>query len=255
MGLWFILLTIFFIQANIAGVGFCSELHYEYVIVNSYPHDQKAFTQGFTFHNGFIYEGTGLYGQSSLRQVSLLDGIVLKQIDLPGEYFGEGITILRDRIYQLTWQEERGFVYELDSLVKLEEFYYSLEGWGLTTDGDLLIMSNGSHHLIFIDPITYKEKYKIEVLGESGFVVRLNELEYIKGQIFANIWLTDLIVCIDPISGQVAGWIDLSYLTELEREDNPTAEVLNGIAYDQEGDRIFVTGKYWSKIYEIRLSD
>ncbi|HAN95612.1 MAG TPA: glutamine cyclotransferase [Firmicutes bacterium] len=222
-------------------------------VVASYPHDPAAFTQGLVFAGGLLYEGTGLYGESSLRRVRLADGEVLQQVDLESRFFGEGIALLRGRIFQLTWREGTGFIYDLESLEKIGEFTYPGEGWGLTTDGTYLIMSDGSSLLRFLDPETLEPVGTLQVRSSRGEVTLLNELEYINGEIWANIWLSSVICRIDPQSGQGLGWIDLQQLSAAEREGNPGADVLNGIAWDAEAERIFVTGKLWSRVYEIRL--
>lgn len=231
------------------------ETYFNYEIICSYPHDQKAFTQGLVFYDGYLYEGTGLYGSSFLRQVDLATGSVLKQTNLAKKFFGEGITILEDRVYQLTWREKKGFVYDLESFQIIETFSYPFEGWGLTTDGHSLIMSDGSEFLTFLDPTTYEQVAQLAVVAQDGPVTRLNELEYVQGELWANIWFSDHIVRIDLYNGHVLGWLDLSALTEAEKELNPQADVLNGIAYDIETERLFVTGKLWSQVYEIRLLD
>ena len=228
------------------------EINYSYRVINSYPHDPQAFTQGLVYHQGNFYEGTGLYGQSSLRQIAP-NGEFLRQIQLPTKYFGEGITILGDKIYQLTWRENVGFVYDLASFELIETFDYPTEGWGLTTDGTWLIMSDGSSKIFYLDPANYTVVKEIQVNSSQGPVELLNELEYIQGLIFANIWLTDQIVMINPDHGQVIGWIDLTGLLEPELREKYTVDVLNGIAYDQDNDRIFVTGKLWPRIYEIEV--
>lgn len=226
---------------------------YSYKIVGTFPHDPKAFTQGLVVADGVFYEGTGLYGESSLRKVSLEDGAVLVHVPLAEYFFGEGITILHDRIYQLTWLEQRGFVYDAETFEQLAYFTYKTEGWGLTTDGQSLIMSDGSSRLTFLNPDSFEPTRKLDVVGRSGAVTRLNELEYVNGELWANIWFSERIVRINPENGQVLGWIDLAELVALEREVNPGLDVLNGIAYDQAKDRLFVTGKFWSSIYEIEL--
>lgn len=226
---------------------------YRAQVVQSYPHDPAAFTQGLLFHAGFLYEGTGLYGESFLRQVRLEDGEVVQQAALEPSFFGEGTAVLEGQIFQLTWREGRAFVYDLDSFDRRAEFSYVGEGWGLTTDGRYLIMSDGSSTLRFREPSTFEVVREINVEAFHGPVPRLNELEYVGGEIWANVWLTNLICRIDPESGQVLAWIDLTELADLERKANRGAEVLNGIAYDGEDGRVFVTGKLWSTIYEIRL--
>ncbi|MGK7873317.1 MAG: glutaminyl-peptide cyclotransferase [Xenococcaceae cyanobacterium] len=229
---------------------------YTYSIVNIYPHDQEAFTQGLIYHNGLLYEGTGLRGKSSLRRVELETGKVLQIRRLNERYFGEGITLWQDRIIQLTWTSQVGFVYNRETFEKLKEFAYRTEGWGITQDGERLIMSDGTDTLYFLDPDTFKEIGSIQVRDQQRPVVKLNELEYINGEIFANVWQTDRIARISPTTGRVLGWIDLTGLLELKPvpgRGNPQNVVLNGIAYDEEGDRLFVTGKFWPKLFEIEL--
>lgn len=230
-----------------------TEIVYTFVVVDRYPHDPMAFTQGLVFYDGFFYEGTGLYGRSSLRKVRLEDGGVVEQVDLDDALFGEGVTILGDKIVQLTWKEGWGLVYERSSLERIDTFRYDGEGWGLTTDGEYLIMSDGSHRLTYLDPESYKPIKELEVRGEEGAVSSLNELEYVDGEIFANVWFDHRICRIDAQTGDVLGWIDLSDLYALERTENSDVDVVNGIAYDQENGRLFVTGKLWRHIYEIRL--
>jgi len=222
-------------------------------IVKSFPHDPEAFTQGLIFREGFIYESTGLHSSNStLRKVDLETGKVLKVLTLPREYFGEGLTLWREKLIQLTWRSGIGFVYDLESFQKMDEFRYATEGWGLTHDGKSLIMSDGSAVLRFLDPESYVEIRRIEVRDQGIPVRYLNNLEYIKGEVFANVWGLDMIARISPENGKVLGWIDLSVLRgALGPARN--AEVLNGIAYDAARDRIFVTGKLWPKLFEIKL--
>ncbi|MBU0492516.1 MAG: glutaminyl-peptide cyclotransferase [Chloroflexi bacterium] len=224
---------------------------YTYRVVNAYPHDPAAFTQGLVFENGFLYEGTGLRGRSSLRKVDLETGAVLQSYKLPDQYFGEGIVIWEDQIVQLTWQSYKGFVYDRDSFALLHEFNYPTEGWGITHDGIRLIMSDGTATLRFWDPDTLAQTGQVEVRDNGVPVTRLNELEYVQGQVYANVWQTDRIARIDPQTGQVLGWIDLIGL--LDSGNRKTADVLNGIAYDAGNDRLFVTGKLWPKLFEIEL--
>ena len=225
-------------------------VHYMYNVVNVYPHDTDAFTQGLVFEDGVLYEGTGLYGQSTLRRVELETGKVTQVYRLPDQFFGEGITIFGDKIIQLTWQSGKGFVYYRNSFELLQEFEYSTEGWGITHNGSALIMSDGTATLYFLDPETFQTIGQVEVHDEEP-VALLNELEYIHGSVYANIWLEDKIAIIYPQTGQVTGWIDLTGINDSENQN--TGSVLNGIAYDQNGDRLFVTGKRWSKLYEIEL--
>jgi glutamine cyclotransferase len=221
-------------------------------VINIYPHDPGAFTQGLVFHKGYIYEGTGLPGQSSIRKVELKTGRVLKSRSLPVEHFGEGITVCRNRLIQLTWQSHTGFVYELQSFRLLQTFSYPTEGWGITFDGNYLIMSDGTDILRFLDTRTYKMVKQIKVRDRGNVLPNINELEFIKGEIYANVWGTDYIVRISPRTGQVLGWIDLRDLY-LYVGTAIKIDVLNGIAYDAKGDRLFVTGKYWPNLFEIRL--
>lgn len=225
---------------------------YGYEVVNVYPHDPAAFTQGLLFAEGQLYESTGLYGGSSIRRVDLATGNVLTMTTIPAEYFGEGITIVGDKLYQLTWQEKTGFIYDKATFAPLGRFTYPTEGWGMTYDGERIVMSDGTARLYFWDPATLAPIGAVDVYDDKGPVVRLNELEYINGEIFANIWQTDLIARIDPVSGAVVGWIDLTGILPAT-DRTPTTDVLNGIAYLPEGDRLFVTGKNWPKLFEIRL--
>lgn len=227
-------------------------IDYSYQIINTYPHDISAFTEGFVFHNGYFYEGTGLNGKSSLRKVEIETGIVLQQIDLQTKYFGEGITVFNDKIFQLTWLSKIGFIYQLSNFDSLAKFSYNSEGWGLTNDDSSLIMSDGSATLHYLDPLTLEQTKMIEVRATDNPVYNVNELEYIEGRIFANIWLTDWIVIIDPTNGRITGRIDMSGL--LDPVDRlPNTDVLNGIAYDPDQKRLFVTGKRWPKVFEIEL--
>jgi glutamine cyclotransferase len=221
-------------------------------VVNAYLHDPNAFTQGLVFHRGYIYEGTGISGQSSIRKVELKTGRVLKSQALPAEYFGEGITICRNRLIQLTWQSHTGFVYDIQSFRLLQTFSYPTEGWGITCDGIHLIMSDGTAVLRFLDARTYKTVKQIEVRDRGRSLPNINELEYVKGEIYANVWGTDYIVRISPRTGQVLGWIDLRDLYRYVGAGR-NIDVLNGIAYDAKSDRLFVTGKYWPNLFEIRL--
>jgi glutamine cyclotransferase len=225
---------------------------YTYQIINAFPHDVRAFTQGLVVSDGFFYESTGRYGGSSVRKVDPVTGETIKLYELPHKFFGEGLTIIRNEIIQLTWRSRVGFVYDKDTFAVQKEFNYQTEGWGLTYDGKQLIMSNGTETLYFLDPATFKTIAQIEVFDEDGFVSRLNELEFIKGEIYANIWGSDHIVRINPQTGRVVGWIDLRGLLPPEDITGPI-DVLNGIAYDVESNRIFVTGKLWPKVFQIKL--
>ena len=230
---------------------------YGFSVVKVYPHDPQAFTQGLIFEHGRLYESTGLNGHSSLREIELETGKILRIKNLAPEYFGEGLTLHKGKLYQLTWQSGAGFVYDFNSFEYLEPFAYrygegKLNPWGLTDNGKELILSDGSSMIYFIDPITHKETRRIIVTRGSLEIGKINELEYIKNEIFANIWQTDLIIRVEPETGEVIGEIDLSKLYP-ERKSNH--EVLNGIAYDRDQDRLFVTGKKWSKLFEIKLHD
>lgn len=225
---------------------------YIYRVIDTFFHDPEAFTQGLVFQDGVLYEGTGLYGRSSLRKVELETGRILQQTDLPAQYFGEGIAVLGGKLFQLTWQSQTGFVYDKETFELLDQFTYPGEGWGLTHDGVHLIMSDGTSTLRLIDPQNLNQVGQVEVLDGDVPVGRLNELEYVAGQVWANVWQTNNIVRIDPATGQVVGWIDLSGLL-LPEDVLQTVDVLNGIAYDAGSNRIFVTGKLWPKLFEIEL--
>lgn len=223
-----------------------------YKVVNTFTHDPKAFTQGLVFDGGFLYEGTGLNGRSELRKVELETGNVLKTYKLPDEFFGEGITIYGDRIIQLTYQSNVGFVYNKETFELLRQFNYPTEGWGLTHDGEYLIMSDGTPMLYFLDFETFAQSHKVMVLDQESPVWGLNELEYIDGQIYANVWPTERIVRIEPDTGEVIGWIDIEGILAPEDHSEPV-DVFNGIAYDAAKRRLFVTGKFYPKLYEIKL--
>lgn len=225
-------------------------IQYTFNIVNTYPHDDNAFTQGLIFENGVLYESTGLYGHSSLRRVDLETGNTLQLHTLPEDVFGEGITIFNDKIIQLTWKNHIGFVYEKDTFQLLQNFEYPTEGWGITHNGTSLIMSIGNSTLFFLDPETFTVIDQIEVYDQTP-VENLNELEYIEGEIYANIWQEKKIAIINPNTGKVTGWINLENIDPSGNEYN--RGVLNGIAYDSKENRLFVTGKNWSKIFEINL--
>lgn len=235
---------------------------YTIEVINTYPHDPSAFTQGLVYHDGYLLEGTG--GQqtatkddpffSSLRKVEIATGKVLQKHSLDPKYFGEGIALLNGKIYQLTWREGTAFVYDLDGLKPVGEFRYSGQGWGLTEDGTDLYMTDSTHVIRVIDPATFQTKRTIVVNDEKGRpLMELNELEWVKGEIWANVWQKDVIVRIDPATGKLLGRIDLSSITEAEQKSNRNADVLNGIAYDEAGDRLFVTGKLWRKLFEIKV--
>ena len=224
---------------------------YGYEVVNIFPHDRGAFTEGLVFLKGVLFESTGLNGQSDLRKVDLSSGRVLQQVRLSAQYFGEGMTVLDGKIYQLTWKNQKAFVYGLDSFEPERDFTYTGEGWGLTTDGHALIMSDGSNEIRFIDPATFKVTRTIRVTRHGQPLTQLNELEWVKGELYANIWQTQTVARIDPANGRLLGLIDFSGL--LRPEEYRGVDVLNGIAYDATGDRLFVTGKNWPKLFEVRL--
>ena len=253
---YIIAITVFFLPA-ISAQNSSTEMKqdvpvYTYFIVNSIPHDPNAFTQGLVYHNGYLYESTGRHGASSLRKVDIVTGGIIQNYNLPEQYFAEGITIFDKRIIQLTWQSYTGFVYDLQTLLLQEEFYYNTEGWGLTHNGKSLIMSDGTATLYFMDPETFAIQKELKVYDHNGPIINLNELEYIKGEIFANIFASNRIARIDPETGKVLAWIDLAGMQTLASQ-NYAVDVLNGIAYDDEKDRLFVTGKLWPSIYEIKL--
>lgn len=225
---------------------------YTYRVVKAYPHDQAAFTQGLLFYGGALYESTGKYGHSSLRKVDLATGKALNIRPLPNRYFGEGIARKGNRIVLLTWQSREGFIYDIETFRLVGRFRYGTEGWGITYDRHRFVMSDGTATLRFLDPRTFKVVKRLVVKDKGRPVDRLNELEFVKGEIFANVWGKGLIARIAPDTGKVVGWIDLTGLYA-EIEAPGKADVLNGIAYDIEGDRLFVTGKYWPKLFEIRL--
>jgi glutamine cyclotransferase len=211
-----------------------------------------AFTQGLVWENGLLYEGTGLVGQSSLRKVALETGAVLQIHLIDPSYFGEGIALYDEQIFQLTWQDQIAIVYDKETFEQLDTYHYPTEGWGLTFDGTHLVMSDGTATLYFRDPETFAVVDQVQVHDENGPVVRLNELEYIQGLIYANVWQTDRVAIIDPATGQVVAWIDLAGLLKPEDLIQPV-DVLNGIAYDAANDRLFVTGKWWPKLFEIKV--
>jgi glutamine cyclotransferase len=221
-------------------------------IVNTYPHDSQAFTQGLVFDDGILYESTGLHGRSSVRKVDLKTGGVLQIHKLPPQLFGEGITVFGDRLIQLTWRSGVGFVYDKRSFRLLDEFRYHGEGWGLTHDGKRLIMSDGTATLRFLDPETYGEVGHLAVFDGNGPVAGLNELEYVRGEVFANVWPTSRIVRIDAATGRILAWIDLDPVWRRNAAFDPDA-VLNGIAHEPRSGRLFVTGKLWPNLYEIKV--
>ncbi|MGA2181454.1 MAG: glutaminyl-peptide cyclotransferase [Bryobacteraceae bacterium] len=244
--------------ALVATAGFCaaaqpgaSTPEYTVRVLHVYPHDPGAFTQGLEYHDGFLYEGTGLEGHSTLRKVELETGKVLRETRLSSEYFGEGITVLHNQIFQLTWLAQKGFVYEQGTFRLLRLFRYPGEGWGLTNDGRQIYMSDGTTQIRCWDPATLRETRRINVHDGADEVAMLNELEFVRGEIYANVWRTDRIARISPADGRVLGWIDLAgLLSPMERW---RTDVLNGIAYDAAGGRLFVTGKLWPKLFQIEV--
>lgn len=222
-----------------------------YKVVRSYPHDRDAFTQGLFFHEGFLYEGTGLRGRSSIRKVELETGRIVQAVDLPPEVFGEGITRWGDRLIGITWQEQTAYVLDLKTFKLWRKFSYPGEGWGITHNGRELIMSDGSAELRFLDPLSFKELRRLKVTASGRPVAQLNELEWVEGEVFANVWQTDRIARINPRTGQVTGWIDLAGLLP---QRSGSEDVLNGIAYDAAKKRLFVTGKLWPRLFEIELT-
>ena len=226
---------------------------YDFKVVRSYPHDPEAFTEGLLYRDGFLYESTGLNGKSSIRKVNLETGKVVQSKDIPPQYFGEGLTAWNDTLVGLTWQTQTGFVFDLKTFEMRSQFAYPGEGWGLTQNGKELIMSDGSAVLRFLDPKTFLEVRRIKVTADGIAVPQLNELEVVGDEIFSNVWHTNTIARIDPSSGKIVGWIDLGKLYP-NAGKGPTGEnVMNGIAYDAEKKRLFVTGKLWPKIYEIKI--
>jgi len=222
-----------------------------YEVVHEYPHDAQAFTQGLVYVDGHLYESTGLNGRSSLRMVDLATGAILKNYEVPQEFFAEGLTAWGSTLVQLTWKAQKGFVYDREQFALLKTFAYEGEGWGLTHDDKRLIMSDGSAYLRFLNPKNFHETGRIRVTDSGRPVEKLNELEYIRGEIFANVWQTDRIARISPKTGKVLAWIDLSGI--IDKSQLGGDAVLNGIAYDAAGNRIFVTGKLWPKLFEIKV--
>jgi glutaminyl-peptide cyclotransferase len=225
---------------------------YGYTVVHSYPHDRDAFTQGLQVADGVFYEGTGLNGRSSIRRVKIETGEVLQKRDVPAQYFGEGIAVRGNELFQLTWQSGVALVYDRQTFAPRRQFKYAGEGWGLTQDKTALIMSDGTEFLRVLDPATFAERRRIRVTAAGAPLKNLNELEYVKGEVLANVWQTDYVARIDPATGVVNGYIDFrGLLTARERE---ATDVLNGIAYDEPSDRLFITGKLWPRVYEVRIT-
>ena len=226
--------------------------NYGYRVVHSYPHDPRAYTEGLFYRDGYLYESTGQLGESTIRKVRIEDGTVLQSRAIPPALFGEGIVNWNDEIISLTWRDHIGFRWSLKDFSEIRQFSYAGEGWGLTQDGQSLIKSDGTSVLRFLDPVTLAETRRLEVTAGGLPVKNLNELEWVKGEILANIWLTNRIARIDPMTGKVRGWIDVGLLPEARNKTN-VEEIPNGIAYDKAGDRLFITGKDWPHHYEIRL--
>ena len=223
---------------------------YTYTIIKTFSHDKSAFTEGLMFSNGSLYESTGRLGDSSVRRVDLESGKVLQEYLLPGQDFGEGLSVVNDSLVQLTWLSKVGFVYDKDTLGLLGNFSYSTEGWGLTYNGNELVMSDGTSKLTFLDPNTFQKVDEVSVHDGNRSISNINELEYIKGDIYANIWMTQKIAIINPQTGAVKGWINLTGIYQT----NVTDDVLNGIAYDSDNGRLFVTGKDWPNLYQIQIT-
>lgn len=229
-----------------------SPKQYKYSIVNTFPHDMEAYTQGLFYHKGHLIESTGQNGMSSLRRIEIETGKVIQSVNLERQYFGEGTTIYDNEIYQITWTSRKGFVYEPETFNLIRTFDYPTQGWGLTTLNNKLVMSDGSNTLYFLEPKSFAEISRIEVYNNIGPVNQLNELEYINGKIYANVYLTDLVVIINPETGMVEGEIDLSTLLN-PNDRHKNIDVLNGIAWDKQNNRLFVTGKNWPKLFEITI--
>lgn len=228
---------------------------YTYTVIQEYPHDPQAFTQGLAWDQGKMYEGTGLYGRSSLRSVDLQTGLVNRQRNYTQQYFAEGITVFQGKIYQLTWRNNKVFLFDANSFSLVKTWSYPREGWGITHNGKELIASDGTAFLFFLDPQTLKEKRNILVRDNQGSITQLNELEYIRGTIYANVWKTNKIALIRPDDGVVVGWLDLSGLVaQVQSIWKGRADVLNGILYDPKNDRLFVTGKLWPALFEIKVN-
>lgn len=226
--------------------------NYSYKVIKAFPHDPDAYTQGLFYKDGFLYEGTGQKGSSSIRKVELETGKILQSVNLDEKHFGEGITLFNNKIYQLTWTSEVGFVYGFTTFKQIKTFSYNTQGWGLTTNGKDLIMSDGSNNIYFMDPENFAEIKHIEIFDNKGAVNELNELEYINGDIYANVYMTDKIVIIDPATGMVKGIVDFKGLLKDSDRTNDV-DVLNGIAWDEAGKRLYVTGKLWPKLYQVEL--
>tara|TARA_R100000306_G_scaffold25596_2_gene28837 strand:- start:103688 stop:104491 length:804 start_codon:yes stop_codon:yes gene_type:complete len=225
---------------------------YDFEVVAQYPHNSRFFTQGLLVHDGRLYEGTGRYGESALMEINLADGSVVRRVDLAQRYFGEGIAVAGDRLFQLTWRENVAFEYDLDTFERVNAHFIPMEGWGLTWDGESLILSDGSHQLYFLDPDTFATRRRVAVQAGGQYIGNLNELEFIDGEVWANVWMSQQIVRINPETGDITGVIDLTGLAD-RTERGPGDSVLNGIAWDAEQRRLLVTGKLWSHVFEISL--
>jgi glutamine cyclotransferase len=234
-----------------------SAAHYSYKVVNTYPHDTSAFTEGLLYYGGFLYESSGLNvtygGVSTLRMENLTTGAVVQEYTLPSQYFGEGITIINNTIIQLTWQSNIGFIYDKNTFALLGNFTFPTQGWGLTNDGTQLIMSDGTDHLYFLNPTTFKQTAEITVHDGNTDITNVNSLAWINGEIYANIWQKNEIAIINPQTGQVKAWMNLTGLPDEAASELNSDAVLNGIAYDQQNNRIFVTGKDWPNLYQIEV--
>lgn len=239
--------------AGVAGIASATIPTYDFKVVHAYPHDAQAFTEGLLYRDGFLYESTGLNGHSSIRKVSLETGKVLQTKEIPPQYFGEGLTVWKDTLVGLTWQTHTGFVFDLATFELRNQFAYPGEGWGLTQNGKELVMSDGTAVLRFLDPQTFLEVRRVKVTADGIAVDQVNELEWVGDEIYANLWHTNTIARIDPASGKIVGWIDLGKLYPAAGSGQNGENVLNGIAYDADKKRLFVTGKLWPKLYEIKL--
>jgi len=227
---------------------------FRYRIIGVYPHDRKAYTQGLFFDNGFFFESTGLYGKSTIRKVDMEKGIVVRSCHLTMDVFGEGLTLLRDRLIQLTWKSHKAYIYDVVNLKLICSYEYPYEGWGITHDNENLIVSDGTHTLRYLNPDTFEHVRSLEVTFAQSHLSLLNDLEFIKGEIWANVWKTNLIARISPETGKVNSWVNLSELLSVW-DRLRTIRELNGIAYDRKKDRLFVTGKFWPKIYHLEITD
>ncbi len=221
-------------------------------VVRAHPHDPAAFTEGLLYRDGFLFESTGLNGRSSVRKVELMSGRIVQKVDLPSDYFGEGLTDWGGELINLTWQTRIGFVFDLKTFARKRSFDYLGEGWGLAHDSQVIYQSDGTSSLRVLDPVSLRELKRLTVTADGRPIARLNELEVVDGEIYANVWQTDFIARIDPASGHVLGWIDLTGLLASHAGPTPEVDVLNGIAYDARGKRLFVTGKLWPWLFEIR---